>query len=388
MRETQRYATDETGFFVSEAFSLLGQSELDRAKRRGFGLTLVAVQIDPLEQIKNDLGPSAASRLLSVVAQELRQSIRSYDHGFHFRENVFLLLFSETDPVTAKNLVARARARLFSQDNLPKVSLPKGFVVDNKQTEVIPRVRVGVSVFPHDALELTALVKQAFVGAQLMVPDVAGPTSELDAVAIDDYTTLVSGDGLLQEETDVWPVGFWSLDERALGTCYLGKCAIEPELGFEEEEEEITEKTRRLQDRDEDVLSAGEMDVIEEESEEHSVVAHETLESELAALVQEVSETETVQNEAPPDIPDVVLALTQEAAAADKTVQNQNRFDRVPAALDFDEISEITGITDIRVLQGEGDEDIIMVDFEREKFDLAEKFRRHQKQRRVRGIRS
>jgi len=432
VKEVALPVDETTGFFRPEVFDVLARKELDRAKRRGFGITFVTVHIDPIDQIKAELGENAASHLLFEVTQNLSKAFRIYDYGFHYNENTFVLLFTETDKHACKIIVDRVKGLLFQ----------KSFMVDHRQTKVVPRIRIGVALYPHDAQELKSIVQHAMTDLSYDSDAEASKTETNDQPAAEktdqkDYVTIVKAEKKADgENIDLWPIGKWEGFENKDPTLPIGSCdVVSAQAVVEDEEEEITEKTRRATleqqakleaEKEKEVIKTEQEVVVEEglldgDEDEHSVVAYKTLENDYdirnekpkvevqpAAVVKEVA----VEPEQTIEVPEVVMALTQDSMTVPEAVEEAPKpaierkntqedhgsfkdslreinektssFDSVPKSQDYDEINEITGITDIKVLQSDDDEDVIMVDFEREKLDLAQKFRRRQKRRRTR----
>lgn len=137
-----------TGLFNNRSFEILGGQELERARRRGYHLSLLLIRVDPFEQIKADLGDVAVDRLLFQVAELLRKCIRVYDGIYKYDENSFVVMLSETDFKSINTIVERFKVRFFKT----------AFVVKKSKLKVIPQVSVGFAVFPTDADKLEGLV--------------------------------------------------------------------------------------------------------------------------------------------------------------------------------------------------------------------------------------
>ncbi len=69
----------------------LSRGELERARRSQAPLSLIAIQINNLREIKEKFGPGVGNDVLVLVSQAIREKSRPYDGTGHFDESLFLL---------------------------------------------------------------------------------------------------------------------------------------------------------------------------------------------------------------------------------------------------------------------------------------------------------
>ncbi len=93
-----REALDSKGMFDPRtnmlnpgAFMTLSRGELERARRNQAPLSLIAIQINNLRDVKEKFGPGVANDILVLVSQSIREKSRPYDGTGHFDESLFLL---------------------------------------------------------------------------------------------------------------------------------------------------------------------------------------------------------------------------------------------------------------------------------------------------------
>lgn len=348
-----------TGLFNQKSFQIMGAKELQRSKRRGYHLSLLLIGIEPFQQIKADFGAKAFDRLMFQVAQVLKTSFRSYDGLYRYDQNTFAILLSETDFRAVYPIVKRFKNKL----------VKTAFLVKDNAIKVVPRVSMGFAVYPADGDRLDELVQKAL----------AGMTDHFEAY-VTHHHPVQSGKERADEE---------------------------PPPEAPANREKTTEKTRRPDDRtvrrsDQPIVGHTEGRILgrsESQNEEpdrggdvggKTLVAETLDDEELAGLSEAVAtivgrygqrspwwhESPVESNDrqegasprvAPPKseaLPDVVAALTQDEAPVVSQVSSDER----PAPGD-----------ELDLLHASESDDVILVDFDRERNDLAQRFRRKQK---------
>jgi diguanylate cyclase (GGDEF)-like protein/PAS domain S-box-containing protein len=123
---------------------------VERARRRGFKLAGVFIDLDGFKQINDFYGHDAGDRCLIEVARRLRSTVRASDVVARLGGDEFFVLLEEVQDKTAVESVIR---KLLSEAVRP-YDLPGG-----AQARV--SASMGVSLFPDNANDATALVKLA-----------------------------------------------------------------------------------------------------------------------------------------------------------------------------------------------------------------------------------
>ena len=107
--------------FSPEEMQELMRSEVERARRYGFALTLFLVGVDRLDALHDLYGVSSKSEILMAVLRHLRRHVRSSDMVASLEGDRLLLLSPYADRVGSKRLAQRmldgARKLEFAGDN-------------------------------------------------------------------------------------------------------------------------------------------------------------------------------------------------------------------------------------------------------------------------------
>lgn len=85
-----------TGLLNARAFFELADQERERAIRYGHPLTLCFLDLDNFKQVNDKLGHMTGDELLRIVAEALRENIRSSDTAARLGGDEFVALFPET----------------------------------------------------------------------------------------------------------------------------------------------------------------------------------------------------------------------------------------------------------------------------------------------------
>lgn len=274
-----------TGLFNRRSCEIIMGQELERAKRRGYHLSLLLVKVEPFEQIRQDLGQLSLDRLMFQIAETLRNSCRVYDGLFKYDDDTFVLVHPEADLKAISVVVNRFKGTLYKKE----------FLVKSNQTRVIPKISVGMAIYPTDGVDYPSLIK--FATGNLSVDFGLKPAND--------------------NPTVVEPIVFNVVAEQPV---------IEPQV------ESVVE--------------------IVPEPVAETVLADAPVEVELP-----------VNEDA---VPDVVAAMFQE---------EDDRLTIDAGVQDAGVQAMSTKFADVQVVNAEG-QDVIMVDFDREKDDLAQKFRK------------
>ena len=124
--------------------------ELTLAARRHASIAVMYLDLDNFKHVNDSLGHAAGDRLLSAVAQRLRECVRRSDTVSRFGGDEFVVVLTMMDNAAH---MAGATARKI----LAAVAEP--LVIDG--TVLIPSASIGISICPDDGADAEALVRNA-----------------------------------------------------------------------------------------------------------------------------------------------------------------------------------------------------------------------------------
>jgi len=192
-----------TGLFQRNGFETLLSKEIERAKRKDYTLSVVLVQVEPLDKIQNDIGLPALERLLFQVAETLQNACRIYDSVFKLDTNTFVLFFAETRSQELAPIVKRLQQQLHKSS----------FLVNTERVKVIPVFKMGAAVYPIDGTNPQSL--EAFARYNLSENFDAEKMKHPEKAQGDFFEIMptVKAEDPVKEET---PAVHYNLDTKAL----------------------------------------------------------------------------------------------------------------------------------------------------------------------------
>jgi diguanylate cyclase (GGDEF)-like protein len=418
-----------TGLYTQDSFESLTNKEIERAKRKGYNFGLLLIRVEPLAQIRKDLGDEACDRLLYQVSEVLKSCYRSYDGFFKYQANYFALVLPEIADQALNNIVARFKQQIEN----------KSFLVKNNQTKVIPKISAGFAVYPQDGEKIKDLVDVAkdrlsdtfeYEEDHLTIEPAVAMSAEGPSdyeVVVDEVSVISQMDNLdsadeLMKKLAEGPVDV-AIHSAKPSSVSMNEVLLEEEA-HAPVQVEVPVEDKQAEDKSVDFIpiqfnsfnqTVGEffkspVSVLEEFKEvtiEDVVKADDiVMSSDDKIEVSEGANDDLHRKESP--LPDAILAVTEseqklnqlakEAAEIKKAIAAKQAApviqkiepteeEKIQADIEekYKATSNTGGISEIQVVK-EGEDDVIMVDFEREKDDLAEKFRRKQRQRRRRHV--
>lgn len=314
-----------TGLFNRMSFGSLVTQEMSRAKRRGYGFSILLVRIERYEQIVADFGQLAGNRLLYQVSELLKSFKRSYDGIYKYSENCFAVVLVEVDREKMRGIETRLNAQFSA----------KSFIITHDQVKIVPRTTVGFAVYPYDGTELQELLHVAEQGFHETVAADVEQNPENTAASFPDSFT--AGAKVFSED-EVLPVPSEILEEAA---------ANSNKIPMEDLPDVVLALTQ-----DEQVLEK---------------IAHESFEKkrQIEEPIKKKEEEVVVED---------VKPFQLDGVTAEQLVKSITK-----QYIRGSDVHSFGSIAQIEVVKDERQEDIIMVDFDRDKGDLAEKFRRRLK---------
>jgi diguanylate cyclase (GGDEF)-like protein len=142
--------TDElTGLSNLKAFSRLHRQEHERAIRHRRPYSVIMVDLNGLKQINDDFGPEHGDRAIVLCANVIARLIRATDAAARFGGDEFVVLLSETDAESARQVTNRIR------------SATERCLIDVEGKLLRLAINVGVASFPDDAEEAREVISVA-----------------------------------------------------------------------------------------------------------------------------------------------------------------------------------------------------------------------------------
>ena len=139
---------------------LLGIS-IARARRHDLGVGVIFLDLDNFKLVNDSLGHAAGDRMLQDLAGRLRECTRETDLVARQGGDEFLLLLSDLERGAGGSLPRGDAAMLVAESVATRVheALREPFDLDG--TEFYASASLGISLFPHDAHDAGALLRNA-----------------------------------------------------------------------------------------------------------------------------------------------------------------------------------------------------------------------------------
>lgn len=148
-RASQAAGDPLTGLLGRAAFSERARAVLRRARHSGTSAAALRLDLHGLARVRATHGPAAGDALLREVGRRLRGLPGAPDAAGHFGEGEFALLLPDLrGPHEAERFARRVLAALEEPADLGGVQVP-------------PAASLGLSLYPHDAQDLGALLLAA-----------------------------------------------------------------------------------------------------------------------------------------------------------------------------------------------------------------------------------
>ncbi|MBI3271892.1 MAG: diguanylate cyclase [Planctomycetes bacterium] len=125
--------------------------EIERARREGYPLACLMIDLDNLKPVNDVFGHLAGDRILMEVGAILREGCRPYDVAGRYGGDEFCLVLPRVSDLQAAQMAERIRGRVARHP----------FVLPWNNRAVRPTVSIGISSFPRDGGTRAALVSAA-----------------------------------------------------------------------------------------------------------------------------------------------------------------------------------------------------------------------------------
>jgi diguanylate cyclase (GGDEF)-like protein len=134
-----------TGLYDHDTLLTLLEKEIERARRYAEAISLLLLDLDDFKQVNDVFGHQKGDEILVLLADVIRQTIRTMDIAGRYGGEEFVLILPETDMTAALQSAERLRAAVENR-----------FHQDAQLT-----ISVGAACFPDQAQTVDALVKAA-----------------------------------------------------------------------------------------------------------------------------------------------------------------------------------------------------------------------------------
>jgi diguanylate cyclase (GGDEF)-like protein/PAS domain S-box-containing protein len=155
------YHDNLTGLPNRTMFEELLELGMARARRHGLSVAVLCIDVDDFKLINESLGYEAGDALLRAVAERLGEATRETDLVARQGGDEFLLLLADIEGGSVPGFEGTDGAILVVESVAARVheSLRTPFNVAG--TELYVSASIGISMFPHDADDAMALLKNA-----------------------------------------------------------------------------------------------------------------------------------------------------------------------------------------------------------------------------------
>jgi diguanylate cyclase (GGDEF)-like protein/PAS domain S-box-containing protein len=151
------YHDELTGLPSRTMFEELLELSMARARRYAGSVAVICLDLDDFSLVNDTLGHVNGDRLLRAVADRLRGATRETDLVARKGSDQFLLLIADLEREAENEVDAAGRAGSVAQRIHESLRHP--FEIGG--TEVYVSASMGISLFPQDAADATALVRNA-----------------------------------------------------------------------------------------------------------------------------------------------------------------------------------------------------------------------------------
>jgi diguanylate cyclase (GGDEF)-like protein len=127
---------DLTGLLNMRAFNLILDKEIARATRYKQPFTVVMIDVDGLKSVNDRYGHPTGSRLVTVIANSIRDCVRNSDVLARYGGDEFVILMTQTSTRHARMVAERIRAAIHNTS------------FDMQGNRITSTVSIGIASFP------------------------------------------------------------------------------------------------------------------------------------------------------------------------------------------------------------------------------------------------
>ena len=149
-RITRLSQTDDlTGLLNMRAFNNIMEKEIARATRYTHPFTVIMIDVDGLKSINDQYGHTTGSRLITTIAQSIKDSVRTTDVLARYGGDEYVVLMTHTSTEHARMAAERIRTAIHNTS------------FDMKSNRISTTVSVGIASFPDGVADATEVLDKA-----------------------------------------------------------------------------------------------------------------------------------------------------------------------------------------------------------------------------------
>ena len=138
-----------TGLYNRRGLIEMSQSEFERAKRSGFPLSMIMLDIDFFKHVNDLYGHAIGDQVLRILSDELHRNLRAIDILCRYGGEEFAILLPETTLQSAREVAERLRIAVAKLQ----------FNITHADIKIT--VSQGLSTMPGETADLETLLGQA-----------------------------------------------------------------------------------------------------------------------------------------------------------------------------------------------------------------------------------
>jgi diguanylate cyclase (GGDEF)-like protein len=137
--ELEHLATRDslTNALTRRHWNTLCESELERCKRSGRNMAILALDLDHFKAVNDTFGHQAGDKVLVRMVANVNGHLRQNDRLARFGGEEFVVLLPETDLEQARNVAERIRVGLADSGEVPSCTASIGIATNNGQNDSV-----------------------------------------------------------------------------------------------------------------------------------------------------------------------------------------------------------------------------------------------------------
>jgi len=140
---------DLTGLLNMRAFNNVLEKEIARVTRYAQPFTVIMIDVDGLKSVNDQYGHTTGSRLITTIAQSIKDSVRTTDVLARYGGDEFVVLMTHTSTEHARMAAERIRAAIHNT------------AFDMKGNRISTTVSIGIASFPESVAEAAEVLDKA-----------------------------------------------------------------------------------------------------------------------------------------------------------------------------------------------------------------------------------
>ncbi len=149
------FVDDVTGLNNMRYLEVYVDKELRRATRQRYPVSFLFMDLDHFKEVNDSHGHLVGSRLLSLVAGELKNLVRDFDVVVRYGGDEFVVVLINTARDGALHVAERIRKRI---EGFPYAAQLR---IDDSGAPIRVSASIGIACFPEHAADRTAVIRLA-----------------------------------------------------------------------------------------------------------------------------------------------------------------------------------------------------------------------------------